>query len=76
MTTFQDARDYLRPKGTLPLVHLSLRNAGFVNAELVSEAIDALEVLHKAVQAGLSEPSGLERLATLLLMDSVPGERA
>lgn len=69
--TFDNIREVLRPKGTLPLVKMGLRNHGFVDLEEVSEAIDEMERLFPQVQAGIVELSPLQKLAVRLILESV-----
>lgn len=64
-------RSTLKPKGTLPLVRLHLPNHGFVDSELVDAAVDEFEALIIAGSSKLREPNALEKLAILLLTESI-----
>jgi hypothetical protein len=75
MSTVQEfiteLRGKLQPRGSQPLVRLSLRNHGFVGLALVTAAIDELE-RKMLLDPMTGEVTALEKLAILLLRESAP----
>ena len=65
----EQMRQTLVPRGTAPIVQLSLAEYGFINHDFVLKCIDELERLPMRAQMG-EPPTNLEKLAYMLLCDS------
>lgn len=64
---FNAMREVLVPRGTAPLVHLHIGNAGYVDYSLIEACMDDMEKRGPLVMAGIDDLSPLERLALLVL---------
>jgi len=69
MSVTQRMRNILVPQGTMPVVKLQLSNYGYVNHDMVLKCLDEIDRLPLKQVLG-ENPSELERLAIMLLMDS------
>jgi len=76
MSTFSELieqmRESLKAKGSLDMVHLALRNHGFVEGDRVRAAIDEFEKRGIGVLAGQEPLNALEVLGVMLLTESLP----
>jgi hypothetical protein len=66
----EQMRANLVPKGTKPVVRLSLNAAAYFDYDFITKCIDTIEMKAPMVSAGLAEFSPLEILAMELLKDS------
>ena len=69
LSIIEQMRQSFVPKGTAPIVQLSLADYGFVNHDFVLKCIDELERMPMRAQMG-EPPTNLETLAYMLLCDS------
>jgi len=66
----ENLRANLVPRGTKPVVRLSLNDASYFDYGFITKCIDTIEKKAPMVAAGLDEFSPLEILATQILIDS------
>jgi len=67
----RELRTTLVPRGSLDLIRLHLRNEGYVEGTNIRQAIDQLERRLLLGQNMCLEFNGLEKLGTILLLDSI-----
>ena len=65
----QRMREVLAPRGSLKSVRLHLNNYGYVDPDFVRRCLDEVDMLSMKQMLG-ENPSNLEKLAVMLLIDS------